>query len=207
MVKHPLQEGYPDEQGLDNQIAAIDALFRELHDVYNAPMIESFKQAVGGVEEGQAPTLQNPPYGAGDYFDEGIFYDGSGAYDFQYLGLAAKRYPEDDPWIVKHLGFSITTACAIARQLKSLIERRIRNLTWPQSFEDACDQLLSVFYFNPGDITGLPQSQVAAFLNCFSLQPGEVNQNFGVYGDYNVFDARPILRLGNNRYFSRSASR
>jgi len=141
MIKYPLQNAYPDEEDLDNQIEAIDRLFQELHDAYTAPMIESFKPShAAGPQPQQSPPSQNPPYGAGDYFAEGIFYDGSGAYDFQYLDLAAKRYKEDDQWIVKHRGFSIPTACTIARQLKSLIEGRMRSLTWPQSYEEACDQ-------------------------------------------------------------------
>ena len=93
MIKYPLQNAYPDEEDLDNQIEAIDRLFQELHDAYTAPMIESFKPShAAGPQPQQSPPSQNPPYGAGDYFAEGIFYDGSGAYDFQYLDLAAKRF-------------------------------------------------------------------------------------------------------------------
>jgi hypothetical protein len=202
MVKHPLQNAYPDEETLDSQIDAIDRLFRELHDAYSTPMIESFKQAFAdGPQPKQSPSLQNPPYGTGDYFAEGIFYDGSGAYDFQYLDLAAKRYEEDDPWMMKHRGFSVPTACAIARQLKSLIEGRMRRLTWPNSYEEACDQLLKAFCFEPGDITDLPTAEVAAFLESFSLEFGQANPAFEIYGDYNSFDALPILSLGDNRYF------
>lgn len=133
MVKHPLENAYPDEDDLDNQIEAIDRLFRELHDAYTAPMIESFKQAHVAGPQPQQSSLENSPSGAGDYFAEGIFYDGSGAYDFQYLDLAAKRYAADDPWIVKHRGFGMATACTIARQIKGRIEAHMRSLTWPHS--------------------------------------------------------------------------
>ena len=41
---------------------------------------------------------------------------------------------------------------------------------------------------------------VDAFLGTFSLEPGTINQDFNIYGDYNAYDACPIIRLPNGRY-------
>jgi len=106
MVKQPLSTVYPSEDAWENQISAVDALFRELHDAYNAPMIESFKSlsiAAAAQPEQSPPPSPTTPYGAGDFFAEGIFYDGSGAYDFQYLDLAVRRYEKDAQWISSRL--------------------------------------------------------------------------------------------------------
>lgn len=201
LVKHPLQTVHPSADALQHQMLKIDVLFQELHEAYNAPMIESFKSRITTA----AAPLDRPPqvansYGVGDFFAESIFYAGDGAYDFQYLDLAAKRYASDTQWIVHHRGFSIEDACAIARQLKCLIEARLQKLTPQQSFTDHCDQLLNVFSFEPHEINGLHKDTIDSFLKTFSLEPGTVNQDFNIYGDFNAFDASPIIRMGDGRY-------
>ena len=204
MVKQQLQYVYPSKADLKKQISEVDALFRELHGAYIAPMIDSLKSpslAAAESKQSPSPPSSSPPHGAGDYFAEGIFYAGSGAYDFQYLDMGVKRYEKDAPWIMQHRGFSIETACAIARQLKTLSEKRLQNQTPPQSFTDLCDQLVSLFSFVPAEITGVQLSEIHAFLQAFSLEPGDKNQNLGIYGDFNTFDSCPIVRLANERYF------
>ena len=201
LVKRTLRPEHPSEDTAEHQVSKIDALFQELHDAYKPPPIESSKsRTTAAATSLNRPSRAPSSYGVGDFFAEGIFYDGSGAYDFQYLDLAAKRYERDTQWIVQHRGFSIEAACEIARQLKRLIEARLQGLTPPQSFADLCDQRLSVFSFEPREITGLPTATIDAFLETFSLEPGTVNQDFNIYGDYNAFDACPVIRLGDGRY-------
>ena len=192
---------HPSAEAAEHQILKIDALFQELHDAYNAPMIEFFKSRTTAALTSQDRAQRSPnTYGVGDFFAEGIFYAGSGSYDFQYLELAAKRYKSDAQWIFQHRGFSIDDACAIARQLKCRIEARSQGLTPPQSFTDLCKQLLNVLSFEPNEIVGLPAATIDAFLETFSLEPGTANQDFNIYGDYNAFDACPIIRMGDGRY-------
>ena len=76
----------------------------------------------------------------------------------------------------------------------------MQKLTLPQSFTDHCDQLLNVFSFKPHEINGLPKDTIDAFLETFSLEPGTVNQDFNIYGDFNTFDASPIICVGDGRY-------
>ena len=201
LVKRTLRPEHPSEETAEHQVSKIDALFQELHDSYKPPPIESSKSRTTAATMSLVRPSRAPnSYGVGDFFAAGIFYDGSGAYDFQCFDLAAKRYEGDTQWIVQHRGFSIEAACEIARQLKRLVEVRLQGLTPPQSFTNFCDQCLSVFSFEPREITGLPTATIDAFLETFSLKPGTVNQNFNIYGDYNAFDACPIIRLGDGRY-------
>ena len=201
LVKHTLQTAHPSADVLAAQVSKVDVLLAELHDAYKAPMINSFQSLTA-----TAPTPPGHPlgtsvlYGMGDFFAEAIFYAGAGAYDFQYLDLAAKRYEGDAEWIVQHRGFSIEAACEIARQLKGRVVTKRRVLTPRPVDARYCDQLLSVFSFEPRDITGLGPAEIDSFLEAFSLEPGAVNQDFNIYGDYNAFDARPIIRLDNGRY-------
>ena len=201
LLKHTLPPALAPAEAVEYQISIIDALFQELHNAYKPLPIESMKSRTTAAAKLQdRPPQGSNSYGMGDFFAEGIFYDGSGAYDFQCLDLAAKRYEGDTQWIVQNRGFSIEAACEIARQLKRLVEARLQGLTPAQSFTDLCDQRLSVFSFEPREITGLPTATIDAFLETFSLEPGTVNQNFNIHGDYNAFDACPIIRLGDGRY-------
>lgn len=201
LVKRILRPGRPSEEEAEHQVAQIDALFQELHDAYRPPSVRALNLGTSAA----APSLDRPSrprqdYGLGDFFAEGILYDGSGAYDFQFLDLAAKRYQKDRQWIVKNRGFSIEAACGIARQLKQLVETQFRGLTPRESLTDLCDQCLTAFSFDPRQIKGVPAATIDAFLEAFSLEPGMVNQDFNIYGDYNAFDASPIIRLGDGRY-------
>ena len=201
LVKHTLQTVRPSADVAEHQITKIDALFQELHDAYNVPMIESFKSHITASSKSlDRPQRAPNSYGVGDFLAEGIFYAGDGAYDFQYLDLAAKRYVSDTQWIVQQRGFSIEDACTIARQLKCRIQERMNKLTLPQSFTDCCNQVLNVFSFKSRDIAGVPTDTIDAFLETFSLEPGTVNQDFKIYGDFNAFDASPIIRMGDGYY-------
>ena len=201
LVKHTLQLVHASEHTVEYQIKKIDELFQELHNAYKPPPIESLKSGTTAAAKSLDRTPEAPnSYGMGDFFAEGIFYAGSGAYDFQYLDLAPKRYEGDTQWIVQNRGFSIKDACEIARQLKRHVEARLQGRMPPQSFTDLCDQLLSGFSFEPHEITGLPTATIDAFLKIFSLEPGTENQDFNIYGDYNAFEACPIIRLGDGRY-------
>ena len=200
LVKHTLQTAYASPDVVALQVSRVDALFKELHDAYCPPMINS-KSLTSTVQTSSGqPLPTSSSYGMGDFFAEAIFYAGAGAYDFQYFDLAAKRYKADDQWIVQHRRFSIDAACAIARQLKSLIEARLKERMLRESFTDSCDQLLRVFSFEARDIMGVPSATIDAFLESFSLEPGTVNPEFNIYGDYNAFEARPIIRLGDGHY-------
>ena len=207
LVKHTLQTAYASPDVVALQVSRVDALFKELHDAYYTPIINSIKSlmSTGQTSSGQ-PLPTSSSYGMGDFFAEAIFYADAGAYDFQYFDLAAKRYKADDLWIVQHRRFSIDAACAIARQLKSLIEARLKELMPQESFTDSCDQLLRVFSFEARDIMGVPSATIDAFLESFSLEPGTVNPEFNIYGDYNAFEARPIIRLGMGIIFFSSIS-
>lgn len=201
LVKRTFHTEPTSAEVMARQVSTVEALFKELHDAYMAPMINSLTPPTSTVSPPPGQSLRTSgSHGVGDFFAEAIFYAGVGAYDFQYLNLAAKRYQADDQWIFQHQGFSIETACEITRQLKRLVEARLQGLPQPQSFTDLCDQSLSVFSFEPHEITGLPMATIDGFLETFSLEPGTVNQDFNIYGDYNAFDACPIIRLGDGRY-------
>ena len=201
LVKHTFGMRHRSADAVALQVSNVDELFAELHHAYMPPPLNNFETPTA-----TAPTQlhrrdrTSGQYGMGDFFTESFFYAGSGAYDFQYLDLAARRYEADDQWIVQERGFSIETACAIASQLKSLFEARLQEPKSIANFADACDHRLDLFSFHPREITVSTPAIVDAFLDAFSLEPGNANPDFNIYGDYNAFEARPIIRLDDGRH-------
>ena len=201
LVKHKFEMRHRSADALALQISNVDALFAELHGAYMPPPPSHLERLTATARTKlDKPERTSGRYGMGDFFAESIFYAGSGAYDFQYLDLAARRYETDDPWIVQKCGFGIETACAIVRQLKSHFESKLQASKSPKNFADGCDHRLDLFSFYPSEITVSSPAVVDAFLGAFSLEPGTVNRDFKIYGDYNTFEARPIIRLDDGRY-------
>ena len=168
LVKHAVDMRQCSADAVVLQVSSVDELFAELHRAYKPPPLNNF----------ETPTATTPTqlhrrdgtsgqYGMGDFFAESVFYAGSGAYDFQYVDLAAKRYEADDQWIVQQRGFSIGTACAIASQLKSLFEARLQEPKLIANFADACDHRLDLFSFRRREITVSTPAIVDAFSGGF----------------------------------------
>ena len=77
---------------------------------------------------------------------------------------------------------------------------RLREPKSTADFAEACHHRLDLFSFHPREITVSTPATVDAFLEAFSLEPGTVNRDFNIYGDYNAFEARPIIRLDDGRH-------
>jgi hypothetical protein len=142
-------------------------------------------------------------FGAGEMMTEPMWYSGSGAYDFQYLSFAAKKYQADESWILQHVGIHVTLMSHIAAELKKLSERKFANLSrlGVGDFSNACNLALSVFCVDTTELAQIAGNKASAFATAFSLTPGEVNGELTLPGQYNVLQARPIVCLPDGRYF------
>ena len=195
MVKRPLDVNqYPSSvEEILSQASDVTDLMEELHKATGfPPATASFEN----FPEEYANWLKS---GAG--LVEPIFYGGDGAYDFQYLEMAEKRYAYDKDWIKNHLGVSLESMLEVVRQLKQLANMHTSGIRAESSFTKKCEQLLAVFLFSPDDIQGIDNGVVQRFLHRFAVTPGTANQNFRTVGEYNVVHSHPILRLDGERYF------
>lgn len=195
MVKRPLNVSrYPSSvEEIHSQASAVTDLMEELHKA------TTFLSATADLEkfpEGYTSWLKS-----GTGMVEPIFYGGDGAYDFQYLEMAEKRYVHDKKWIKNHLGIGLEDMLEISRQLKQLSNNQISGIQAELSFAEQCEQILAVFLFGPDDIQGISNDSVQCFLQRFTVTPGTVNENFHTVGEYNVVHSHPILRLDTERYF------
>ena len=211
MVKNDIDRTMtiPTEETIKEQIDRAYELFDELHQAYLIPMKSSMQRIF---QEPSSPEKVNEGFKAmfqsGEVTVEAIFYGGSGAYDFQYLEFAGKRYQKDVAWIQANKNLDIKKVAEITNKLKKITENKLNTLP-PEgfnTFDKYCKWILQGFCFSKADLQDSQEDIVEAFLNTFSTIPGTVNQKYSLPGDYNVIDSHPIIRLESNLYLNLARS-
>ncbi len=203
MVKQPIRLNLPEtEESVQYQRKAARRLLNELHESYS-PERSSFSDFEGNNSDLTADVSQEIQRfrASGDHAVETAFYSGSGAYDFQYLDLAAKRYVRDSAWIEQYLGTSLDSIIEIARQLKDQLNSRMVDRRVPATFEEACRRALSILCLTPDDLPGADRGSFNALIEHFALTPGCVNSGLDSLGAYNQALSHPLIRLSPDRYF------
>ena len=200
LVKHPIQLTLPQSPGkVQSQMESATRLLNELHSTY-APSVPVPTDA-GSDSDDLAATMDRIGQwlNSGERFSEAAFYSGPGAFDFQYLELASRRYAKDATWIKNHLGTSLQSIIDVSTNLKNLFNARVQTLQAPQTFEEKCRQALAILSFTADDIDSTTGS-INALIKHFSLIPGTLNQGFDTPGAYNRAQSHPIVRLDNGTY-------
>ena len=200
MVKRPLTVTIPlSPERSETQYNTTLGLFRELHSAYGfspgSPSIETRQNLEDYVQ------YYDGWMDSGRGMVEPIFYGGEGAYDFQFLEMAERRYRDDKNWLAHHMGTSYDNILEIARQLTKLSTARFNSTRIDESYEDFFSHYLEIFSFRPHDISNVADEAIDSFLQAFSLLPGEANEDFKNVGDYNEACSRPVIQLDNNRFF------
>ena len=204
MVKRPFSLATPlSLERSETQFNTAIGLFEELHSAHGFSLRRPAIEIQGNLEEWVAENvrLYDDWMDSGRGMVEPIFYGGEGAYGFQYLEMAERRYRDDKNWLKHRLGTRFETILAIAKQLMQLSTARVNSIPIVSSFEELCSQCLEIFSFCPEDIVGVADRDIENFLRAFSLTPGEENQNFDTVGDYNKVHSHPVIRLDHDRFF------
>ncbi len=201
MAKHRIDtEALPTEEAFGDHGKRLYGLFEELHYAYTRPTFEKMLKAHGNPQAPQQSTEEF--FADGNLMTEAIFYAGSGAYDFQYLELGAKRYRRDEEWMRTNKGFTFDEIVPIVRHIKKHSEMRWReSMEADRGFPEQCRAALEVFCVRENELDA-PEGLASAFLATFSNVPGDGNNpNLHVPGDYNIVDSHPFIRLEDGRYF------
>lgn len=204
MVKRPVSLALPStSEGSDRRFNATLDLFRDLHvaHVYSVESLAFETQQSLEVRAKEYVQSYDGWMESGRGMVEPIFYGGEGAYDFQYLEMAERRYRDDKNWLAHHLGTSFDSVLEIARQLTKLSTARLSSMCFEGSYEDFFSHCLEIFSFSPHDITGVADEAIDSFFQAFSLLPGEVNEDLKGVGDFNKACSHPVIRLEHNRFF------
>lgn len=204
MVKHPFRlTDPPTESKAHQQISTAFGLFEQLHSAQDFRPVTPATEAEQDLDYRAAENAQafEDWMQGGQGMVEPIFYGGGGAFDFQYLEMAERRYRDDKEWLCDHLGVSFESFLEIARSLKQLPSVRANNIRNESTFEEMCLQWIEILSFRPDDIPGVTRGSIDSFLRTFAVSPGEANQKFDTIGAYNEVHSHPIIRLEQDRYF------
>ena len=194
MVKRPISiDVFPSAQASEDQFNAAVGLLEELQMALNFrgeryETKSDIDNAISWMESGEGMV-------------EPIFYSGDGAYSFQYLEMAERRYHGDKEWLRARLGIEFNEVIAITQQLQQLANNRAPAVAMGSSLEEMYESILSIFTFTPEDIEGFDRTTAKCFLEAFSLTLGAVNETLSAVGDYNAVSSHPVIRLGRERYF------
>ena len=124
---------------------------------------------------------------------EAIFYDAPGAFDFQWLELAPKRYCYDEEWFKRTLGFNLQEMVNVASEIRTVVTAQLNDVRVHKD-------ILEVFCVEPSQLSSESEAVVTQFFKIFSCRPGEVNCNFQHVNDINEAEIKPLIRIGG-RYF------
>lgn len=200
---------YPTPEQLAEYTDKTYALLRELHDHYTLAGFDSMITATIKQKDAGEDLTKPPSFNSPEGIIEPVFYGGTGAYDFQYWESAQNRYSDDSKWINDHCHFSIKDAVLTSQIAKEHSERKLRSLQKPNSPEDLFQQILGIFTIESKEIeVRVPTAELV--LEKFSVEPGDVNNNFRVPSDSNELNIRPLIKIEGKYllpvsfYFSKS---
>ena len=202
LVKHPFRlDEVPSEEAILEQAQRATALLRELQLFLSLPILSRNSQEADS--QVQVPDLLQKYedwMNSGKGMVEPIFYGGEGAYDFQYLEMAPKKYAADEQWIQAHKGASIEAFVNITKDLEQLALERLRNIEPGIAIDEECKSILSATTFGLEDLPMKSRQSLEHFIEAFSFAPGAINQEFSTTADYNAVHSRPVMALGNGQY-------
>jgi hypothetical protein len=189
MMKSEIDFRVPTEDEVSDLGERTLSLLHELHISLSVGMIPLPIDG-GGVEAAD--------FSDGAVLREPIFYTGESAYASQYRDLAPLKYKDDGEWIRSHCGFTIAQAMLVGRAILDLEQRRVADLYnslsegLPENFT-----FLPAFTFAAREIAeAVNESEdvVLNILNTLSIDEGERNRTFVALNDFNLANAKPILR-------------
>ena len=131
---------------------------------------------------------------------EPIFYGGEGAYPFQFLEMASKRYAADEHWIEGHTGDRLDTYIEISKEISEITLNRLQSIDPGLSPGDYCTAIFAAMCFQSSDFARASRGSLENFFTTFSFTPGETNLGFRGIGGYNTVQSRPVMSLGDDKY-------
>jgi len=170
-----------------------DALLEEIHHVMFGSSSPDDAPAAAGMDR-EAPSLMR----------EAIFYSGESAYVFQYRDLCVKKYAEDEEWLTKNKGFTMTEARSVFSAVKDIQIRKLsEKLRSLKSTPLEHWSLLPAFLFTASEVSelsGVNAARAESVLSAFTAPAHETNPTFGSLHDFNIFNSTPLLRSPNDEF-------
>lgn len=197
LIKGEVDYTLPASAVMQEYIKKTEALLEEMHRSMSAAMLAGLdpkKVAEGGFN----------PFTSGQALREPIFYGGESAYSFQYRDLSPRKYANDDEWLDVNKGFSIRTARdvvhAVGRVQNEKLTATLKALRKAPPEEST---ILPGYAFTVQEVAeraGVDKVVAERVLMAFAVPAGENNRSFCALHDFNIANASPLLRKGNDAF-------
>lgn len=193
-MKSEIKYELPSADIMQSMIDETEALLDELHEF----MIKDMK-----IERGNA-SLSNKQERVGIAWREPIFYGGESAYASQYRDLGGKRYSADNSWISDNKGFTVKEAVSVLTATSEFQNHKIAQ--WVDRLENTAPADLTAlpcFMVEVSELSKLtlvPAGVIQSVFSAFASEESPTNFAFKVVGDFNVFNAKPILKIDDDTY-------
>ena len=133
-----------------------------------------------------------------------MFYAADSAYNFQYRDFAVRKYANDKAWLETNKGFSIETARKIAEEIVTVQDKKINDaLSETQKQLPNFQSLLPAYTFTLDEVTDhadVDSDTARKTLSAFSVPPEGSNNIFRALNDFNIVNARPLIRRDNRSF-------
>lgn len=199
VVKAQIDWNVPAPKVVQEYIEESERLLEELHRRLTGDVFAGLTKE--GLERGAID-----PFSMGEFLREPMFYSGEGAYNFQYLDLAPRKYAADAPWLEASRRFTIAQASLVAKAVAKVhadnadaICERMQKLH-PDEWT-----MLPLFAFAAEDVAAsadLAVDLVERILSAFQLPVAERNTAFKSVHDFNAVTATPLLRMPGGEFLS-----
>ena len=133
-----------------------------------------------------------------------MFYAADSAYHFQYRALAVRKYANDDAWLETNKGFPIEAARKIIEAIETIQNKKITAaLSEMQEQLPNCRSFLPAYTFTLDEVTNctdVDSDTARKVLSAFSIAPEEGNNTFRELNDFNVINAKPLIRRDDKSF-------
>lgn len=197
LLKNEIDYSLPAADVMQMYVAKTEALLEEIH----LSMPTPFR---AGLDPTKVADKHFNADISGAMLREPIFYGGESAYSFQYRDLSPRKYASDDEWLKANKGFSIQTARDIVFAIEKLQNEKtipILNAKRGKLPEQSTYLLGNMFTVQEiVERAHIDRAVVEKVLTAFSVPAGNRNNNFSALHDFNIANALPLLRIGDDTY-------
>ena len=197
----------PDEITLKNQQEQLNNALNRIHSVERKAQqeatLEQLRQRLQNLQakpnSKQRHSFRKPL--PGQALIEAFFYTGDGAYDFQFLDMALRKYSLDTAWLAENIGLSIDRLVRVVKKLERLQQCRFVRYLLAPNYEAMLRRALEIFSFSRSDLAFLTPDEFDSFISRFSIELGSTTDPLLSLGAVNELEFKPVLRLGPGHFF------
>lgn len=208
-IKNGINTNSADSHLIQSYIDRTNNLLDELHKT----MVEKAGiELFGDFPNSEMPVRKEKDF-PNSYFREAIFYSGMSAYNFQFADFAIDKYFNDNERLIETFGISIYECIEICNTISEItlanVNASFNNFDSLKEMFTDNNFLINLFKFSKSNILSkcsVNEDSIDIFLSLFSVDEDERNTHFNELHDFNIIQAKPLLKISSNEYLSLDSS-